>query len=97
MIAKISLTDVHNIETTAIALRGAPKYGGDFQHFAYANPQAPQGGMLRDYAIGTFDSLNAFAQRGHAVIGGWALYATLMTDSADKDSVFYPLIAERLR
>jgi ABC-type oligopeptide transport system substrate-binding subunit len=31
----------------AIAMTGSPKYGPDFVHLDYANPDAPKGGALR--------------------------------------------------
>ena len=34
------------------------KYPEDFKHLDYVNPEAPKGGTLRRYSIGTFDSFN---------------------------------------
>ena len=31
----------------AITLMGKPKYGPDFRHFDYADPNAPAGGLVR--------------------------------------------------
>ena len=42
----------------AIALHGDVKYGPDFTHFDYVNPEAPKGGTVRLATIGTFDSFN---------------------------------------
>ena len=42
----------------ALALCGAPRYGADFEHFDYVNPEAPKGGTIRLAAIGTYDNLN---------------------------------------
>ncbi|MDE2706900.1 MAG: hypothetical protein OXI35_17690, partial [Gemmatimonadota bacterium] len=36
-----------------ISLYGELKYGPDFTHFAYTNPDAPKGGTLRLGWIGT--------------------------------------------
>ena len=44
----------------AIAMHGEPKYGPDFTHFDYVNPDAPKGGTLRLAERGTFDSFNRF-------------------------------------
>ena len=43
-----------------IAMHGDPKYGPDFTHFDYVNPDAPKGGTVRLSAIGTFDSFNPY-------------------------------------
>ena len=40
----------------ALALYGAPRYGADFEHFDYVNPEAPKGGTIRLAAIGTYDT-----------------------------------------
>src|SRR5262249_11497142 len=41
-----------------LSLFGEPKYPADFKHFEYVNPSAPQGGLLRQIAFGTFDNFN---------------------------------------
>lgn len=44
----------------ALALHGEPKYGPDFEHLDYVNPEAPKGGTLKraNVAASTFDSLH---------------------------------------
>ena len=44
----------------AISMYGDIKYGADFTHFEYVNPEAPKGGHVRLAAIGTYDSFNPF-------------------------------------
>ncbi|EAR09690.1 extracellular solute-binding protein [Reinekea blandensis] len=97
LVAPWVAADVNYIDAKGIALRGEPKYDDDFTHFEYVNPDAPKGGTLRSYATGTFDSLNRYGQRGDRVIGSEALNDTLMVTSDDEISVYYPLIAERVR
>ena len=46
------------------SMYGDLKYGPDFTHFDYANPDAPKGGTLVLAAVGTFDSLNPFILKG---------------------------------
>ncbi len=43
---------------------GEPKYGPDFTHFDYVNPNAPKGGTIRLGQRGTFDSFNSFIPKG---------------------------------
>src|ERR1700731_5432151 len=50
--------------TPGMSLFGDLKYGPDFQHFDYVNPDAPKGGTMRLFAIGTFDTLNPFVVKG---------------------------------
>ncbi|RUQ38123.1 MAG: ABC transporter substrate-binding protein [Candidatus Competibacteraceae bacterium] len=77
-----------------IALHGQPKYGSDFPHFDYVNPNAPKGGEARFAAIGSFDTFNPFNIKGQAVIGIGPLFETLLTDSKDEPFSEYGLIAE---
>ena len=41
-------------------MHGEPKYGPDFTHFGYVNPDAPKGGSLRLADTGTFDGCTAY-------------------------------------
>ena len=52
-----------------IAMQGEPALPEDFTHLPYANPDAPQGGELRQATTGTFDSLNPFIVKGNAATG----------------------------
>ena len=52
-----------------IALHGQLKYGPDFPHFDYVNPDAPKGGEARFAAIGSFDTFNPFNIKGEQVVG----------------------------
>jgi microcin C transport system substrate-binding protein len=78
----------------AIAMHGTPKYGPDFEHFDYVNPDAPKGGTLRVADQGTFDSFNPFIPKGNAT--GAAIYETLLTSSDDEPFTEYGLIAESI-
>lgn len=80
----------------ALAMHGEPKYGPDFQHFDYVNPDAPKGGSLRLSALGTFDSLNSFILRGTPAVGLSNLYDTLTVSSADEPFTAYGLVAEAI-
>ncbi|MEM8626799.1 MAG: extracellular solute-binding protein [Pseudomonadota bacterium] len=81
----------------ALSLVGTPKYGPDFKHFNAVNPAAPKGGTLRLRAIGTFDTLNPFPDKGAAVAGGTLIYDTLMTASLETGSTEYGLVAEAVK
>jgi len=85
------LTGVH-----AIALHGAPKYGPDFAHFDYVNPNAPKGGLVRMGGFGSFDNLNPFILKGEAADGLGMMYDTLLQSSADEPFTEYGLLAESI-
>jgi microcin C transport system substrate-binding protein len=76
----------------AIAMHGEPKYGPDFTHFDYVNPNAPKGGTMRLGVRGTFDSFNAFIPKGNA-FGPWSA-ESLLVSSGDEPFTKYGLIAE---
>ena len=78
----------------ALSLIGAPKYGPDYTHFDWVNPDAPKGGSITNNTIGTFDNLNPFTIKGVTASGMLLAYDTLMATSPDEDSTEYGLVAE---
>src|SRR5690606_13649162 len=77
-------------------MHGEQRYGPDFSHSDYVNPDAPKGGELRLGAEGTFDSLNPYIPRGTPAVGAGAAIESLMTSSADEPFTEYGLIAESI-
>ncbi|WP_137702768.1 extracellular solute-binding protein [Marimonas lutisalis] len=77
---------------------GDLKYPADFLHFDYVNPDAPKGGEIVLYSLGTFDSLNPYTRKGRA--SGtliWSTYESLLGDGpADAYGENYGLLAESL-
>jgi microcin C transport system substrate-binding protein len=74
---------------------GDLKYGPEFQHFDYVNPDAPKGGVWSTgYGNVTFDSFNPFILKGNPAIGVAALiYDSLMVSAEDEPDSMYGLIA----
>ena len=79
------------------AMHGTPKYGADFSHFEYANPNAPKGGSVRLYAIGTFDTLNDFTLKGVPAAGLGYTTQTLMAASRDEAFSQYGEVAQTVQ
>ena len=77
----------------AIAMHGKPKYGPNFTHFDYLDPNARKGGTLRLSAQGTFDSLNPYIIKGVPAASA-SVFESLMTSAADEPFSEYGLIAE---
>ena len=77
-----------------LALFGDLKYPANFQHFDYADPDAPKGGSVKYAAIGTFDTLNPFTLKGQPAAGVEAMFDSLMIPSEDEPASSYGLIAE---
>lgn len=84
------------VPTHAFATWGEPKYGPDFKHFDYVNPNAPKGGTVRLGAMGSFDSLNPFILKGAKPAGIGGLFDTLLVGDADELSVAYGLLAKTI-
>lgn len=78
----------------AIAMHGDPKYGPEFQQFDYVRPDAPKGGEIKLFALGTFDSLNGFIIKGTPAVGIGTIYDALMTSSGDEPFTEYGLLAQ---
>ncbi len=79
-----------------LSLFGQLKYPEGFKNFDYVNPAAPQGGMVRQVAFGTFDNFNTVVGgvKGNIAIGTELFRETLMTPALDEVSTEYGLLAE---
>jgi microcin C transport system substrate-binding protein len=78
----------------ATSLIGEPAYGPNFTHFDWVNPNAPKGGRVRQWALGSFDTLNPFPVKGSVAAGVTLIYDTLMSQSPDEASTAYGLVAD---
>ncbi len=81
----------------AIAMHGEPRYGPDFKHFSYVNPNAPKGGELRISVLRSFDSTNPLIVKGVRASGVrlWTL-ESLMARGHDEAFTLYGLLAEAI-
>lgn len=86
-----------------LAMHGQPALPSDFTSFSYANPDAPQGGLITYGFNGSFDSLNQFIVRGVAPRGlsdgvlGANVYEGLMQRNRDEAFTMYGLIADTIK
>jgi microcin C transport system substrate-binding protein len=83
--------------THGLSMYGDMKYGPDFEHFEYVNPNAPKGGSVKLATIGTFDSLNPFILKGLPAAGVGLLFETLTVNSQDEPFTVYGLLAETIK
>ena len=79
-----------------LSLLGEPNYGPDFKHLDYVNPDAPEGGTMRRYSIGAFDSFNPFIIKGTPAGAVVRTYESLMSSPGDEISAEYGVIAETI-
>ena len=79
-----------------LSLFGQLKYPEGFKNFDYVNPAAPQGGVVRQVAFGTFDNFNTVIAgvKGNIAVGTELFRETLMTPALDEVSTEYGLLAE---
>jgi len=90
-----SLADDTSIHVHATTLMDAPKYGPDFKHLDYVNPDAPKGGSVTYAAIGSFDNFNPFIIKGNPA-GLPGVFETLGEATDDDINTEYGLIAESM-
>jgi len=79
-----------------LSLFGELKYPAGFKNFDYVNPAAPQGGAVRQIAIGTFDNFNRVIAgvKGNLAMGVELFTETLTSSALDEVSTEYGLLAE---
>ncbi|MHB8947707.1 MAG: extracellular solute-binding protein [Rhodoferax sp.] len=79
------------------ALWGDLKYGANFLHFDYVNPNAPKGGELRlvsNLRVSTFDKYNPFTIKGSApAYLADLMFDSLLTGSLNETGAGYGLLA----
>ncbi|MEO0798570.1 MAG: extracellular solute-binding protein [Pseudomonadota bacterium] len=78
----------------ALSLIGEPKFGPDFKHFDWVNPDAPKSGTIKQWQEGSFDSLNPFSIKGESAVGLGLISETMMVTSPDEPSTEYCLLCE---
>jgi peptide/nickel transport system substrate-binding protein len=80
-----------------IAMQGEPGLPADFTSLPYVNPDAPQGGSLRQAVTGAFDSVNPFIVKGTAAFNVRTLvFENLMARNHDEPFSVYGLLAESI-
>ena len=79
-----------------LSLFGDLKYPEGFKNFDYVNPKAPQGGAVREIALGTFDNFNTVVSgvKGSIAEGTELFLENLTTSAFDEVSTEYGLLAE---
>ncbi len=80
-----------------IAMHGEPALPPDFKHLPYANPDAPQGGALKQAVTGTFDSLSPFIVKGTSATGVRTyVFESLLGRNWNEAFSLYGLLAESI-
>ncbi|TNE41405.1 MAG: ABC transporter substrate-binding protein [Alphaproteobacteria bacterium] len=89
------------VTTYGLSTFGDLKYGPDFTHLDYVNPDAPKGGAIKLRDLDSFDTLNPFLLKGNpAYINGdkggdtFFLFTQLMARAYDEPDALYGLLAK---
>ncbi|WP_372837674.1 extracellular solute-binding protein [Phaeovulum sp.] len=96
MFALAALAQDATIRAHGISTFGDLKYGPDFAHLDYVNPDAPKGGEISIWASGGFDSYNAYTIKGRAAALSTSPLESLLTGTADEIGAAYGLLAESI-
>ncbi len=81
----------------ALSTFGVPKYGPDFEHLDYVNPDAPQGGeMSFAWSSGSFDSMHPYTRVGRAAVLANVFFEAMLTSTADEIGSSYCLLCESI-
>jgi microcin C transport system substrate-binding protein len=84
-----------DIKRHAISLIDKPRQPAGFTHFDWVNANAPKGGRIRQWVMGTYDTLNRFPDnKGRPAAAVDLIYDRLMVSSPDEPATAYALIAE---
>ncbi|NDD33612.1 MAG: ABC transporter substrate-binding protein, partial [Rhodobacteraceae bacterium] len=75
---------------------GELKYPADYKHLDYVNPDAPKGGEISIWTMGTFDSFNPYTRKGRAGALASAPFESLLEGTSDEVGTSYGLLAETL-
>jgi len=97
LLTAASAAPANEVASHGLSAFGELKYGPDFQHFEYVNPDAPKGGRLAHIgpaATISFDSFNPFILRGDAAQGLYLLFDSLMVRAMDEPDAVYGLVAK---
>lgn len=90
------------IKSHGYSFFGDLKYGPDYAHFDYVNPEAPKGGEISLSTLGTFDSMNPYSRKGRGGALSTVMYESLLGEGvnapapADVYSEYYCLLCESL-
>ena len=77
-----------------LSLFGNLKYGPDFVHFDYVEPDASKGGELHLATVGSFSTLNPYSPKGVSASRMGLHFESLLQRSADEPASAYGLIAQ---
>lgn len=97
MLGMAALSPVMAEPSHGLAMHGEPALPPGFEHLPYVDPQAPQGGLLRQATAGSFDSVNPFIVKGQKALSvSTYVYESMMGRNYAEPFTVYGLLAESI-
>lgn len=84
------------IVTHGVSTFGDLRYGADFEHLDYVNPDAPQGGEFSFAWSGSFDSLHPYTRQGRPALLSSIFFESMLEGTADEIGSSYCLLCESI-
>lgn len=88
--------DADLIVTHGVSTFGDLRYGPDFDHLDYVNPDAPQGGEFSFAWSGSFDSLHPYTRQGRPAVLASIFFESMLEGTADEVGSYYCLLCESI-
>ena len=97
IVSSMNITaSAETITSHGISTFGELRYGADFPHLDYVNPDAPKGGEISIWGFGSFDSMHPYTTKGRAGQLSSMFFESLLEGTADEADAVYGLLAESL-
>jgi len=90
------LAEGKTIKSHGFNFFGELNYSKGFPHLNYVNKDAPKGGEISIWSMGTFDSMNPYSRKGRAGALASAPFESLLEGTADEVGSLYGLLAETI-
>ncbi len=75
---------------------GDLKYPAEYKQLDYVNPNAPKGGEISSFSIGSFDNIHRYTHKGDHAGSATIFFESLMVGTADEVGSVYGLLAESI-
>ena len=94
--APVMAQDADLTVTHGVSTFGDLRYGPDFEHLDYVNPDAPQGGEFSFAWSGSFDSMHPYTRQGRAAILSSVFFESMLEGTSDEVGSYYCLLCETM-
>jgi len=99
LMSAMAKAESHSDTTTTygVSTFGELKYGPDFKHLDYVNPDAPKGGeMSFSWSSGNFDSMHPYTRKGRPAILASVFFESMLESPSDEIGASYCHLCESM-